>query len=77
MNKKDKLKLLYEDYKTIVSAQDLQKRGLTLEEYDCIPYIISYINTTGKSTCLMSGIVNYFAKFGFKVESDGINYIIK
>ena len=75
MNKK--LKALYEDYKSIETAKDLQKRGLTLADYDNIPYIITDINKVGESTCLSSNIANYFAKFGFKVELGDINYTIK
>ena len=80
MNDKEykKMKKIYDDYTSIDSDKDLNRRKITLYEYKVVANIATNIQEYGKGRTFIIAVANYFKKFGFnvKLDDDGINFII-
>jgi hypothetical protein len=71
----NKLKKLAADYNRIRTIKDLQKRRLTLSEYNTLEYIIKDLCSAGKSRFCEKNILQYLKKFDIACSPDGIGWI--
>lgn len=71
-----KLSKLYNDYMAIDDDRALKKTGMTLAEYNALPDVFERLQKNGHVNTFMTGLANYFKKFGFSVSLDGTDYEI-
>lgn len=71
-----KLTSLYNDYNAIEDDRALRKTGMTLAEYNALPSVFEKLQKDGHANTIMTGLANYFKKFGFDVSLDGTDYEI-
>jgi hypothetical protein len=71
-----KLTSLYNDYNAIEDDRALKKTGMTLAEYNALPSVFEKLQKNGHANTIMTGLANYFKKFGFNVSLDGTDYEI-
>lgn len=71
-----KLSKLYNDYMAIDDDKALKKTGMTLAEYNALPDVFERLQKNGHVNTFMTGLANYFKKFGFSVSLDGTDYEI-
>ena len=71
-----KIASVFSDYNAIENEIDLKKRKLTLSEYQTCKQVLDDIRYNGKSETFIKNIADYFKKFGFEVNLQGVNYVI-
>lgn len=71
-----KLSKLYNAYMAIDDDKALKRTGMTLAEYNALPDVFERLQKNGHVNTFMSGLANYFKKFGFSVSLDGTDYEI-
>ena len=72
-----KLSKLYNAYTAIDDDRALRRSGMTLAEYNALPDVFTRLQNDGRAETFMSGLANYFQKFGFNVsEGNGVNFVI-
>lgn len=71
-----KLSNLYNDYMAIDDDKALKRAGMTLAEYNALPDVFERLQKNGHANTFMTGLANYFKKFGFSVSLDGTDYEI-
>lgn len=71
-----KLSKLYNDYMAIDDDKALKKTGMTLAEYNALPDVFERLQKNGHVNTFMTGLANYFKKFGFSVSLGGTDYEI-
>lgn len=69
---------IFSDYTSIENDADLQKRHLTLSDYNIVYDGIGCLAKYKPFTTFVSSVAEYFKRNGFSVNMDenGINYII-
>lgn len=70
----DKLKKVINDYKEIETAKDLQKRKLTLADYETLFYVLQDLVRNKKSLFISKSICDYLQRLGLAVKPKGINF---
>lgn len=71
-----KLSKLYNAYTAIDDDKALKRAGMTLAEYNALPDVFERLQKNGHVNTFMTGLANYFKKFGFSVSLDGTDYEI-
>ena len=72
----NKLTNIYHDYTSIEYATELNRRKITYAEFQAFPRVFKEIEEYGKAETFMRGLADYFRRYGFGVQLDGINYVI-
>ena len=71
-----KLNALYNDYMSIDDDRALRRSGMTHAEWDALPDVFTKLQRSGSTKTFMSGLANYFKKFGFNVSDDGYGQFV-
>lgn len=71
-----KIASIFSDFKSIEDGNDLKKRKLSLCDYRACEQVLDEIRCNGKSETFIKNISDYFKKFGFEVNLQGVNYVI-
>lgn len=72
----NKLANIFHDYSNIEHSSELNRRHITYAEYQAFPRVFTEVQEYGKAETFMTGLAEYFRRFGFGVKLDGVNYVI-
>lgn len=73
----NKLKKLIKDFDSIETKKDLDKRKLSLSDFDVIKLILIDLFENRQSDFMQKNVKNYMEKFNFICEEKGIGWTIK
>lgn len=70
MNKARMWTAVYNDYVSIKTVRDLEKRKLTHIAYKAIPAVFNEYKKCGEGKTFIKGTADYFKRFGFSISLD-------
>jgi hypothetical protein len=69
------MKKLLNDFESIETIKDLNRRGLSHSDYNTLYEVIKELHEKGQSQFIQQSIKNYLTKFNIKTQADGVGYV--